>query len=77
MPVMLLQLQRATHAPETGGDTVWVRRALAFLIIVRLSLFYLLHEFRGLVTSQAMKPPRHRGLFRPGGFLTFLFVLCG
>ncbi|HXA09810.1 MAG TPA: glycosyltransferase family 39 protein [Chthoniobacterales bacterium] len=47
-------VQRAVHALETGGMAVWIRRALAFLLIVGLALFYLLHEFRGLATSQAM-----------------------
>src|SRR5450432_2552377 len=47
-------VQRAIHALETGGTAVWIRRSLAFAFIVGLALFYLLHEFRGLATSQAM-----------------------
>jgi hypothetical protein len=47
-------VQRAIHALETGGTAVWIRRMLAFAFIVGLALFYLLHEFRGLATSQAM-----------------------
>src|SRR5438105_6591745 len=47
-------IQRAIHALEAGGAAVWVRRALVLAAIIGLALFYLLHEFRGLATSQAM-----------------------
>jgi len=54
MPGSADAIQRAIHALESGGAAVWVRRALAFCLVVGLALFYLLHEFRGLATSQAM-----------------------
>ena len=54
MPGSADAVQKAIHALESGGAAVWVRRALVFMLILGLSLFYLLHEFRGLATSQAM-----------------------
>ncbi|HEY5037203.1 MAG TPA: glycosyltransferase family 39 protein [Chthoniobacterales bacterium] len=47
-------IQRSIHALESGGAAVWVRRALILVVVVALSLLYLIHEFRGLATSQAM-----------------------
>lgn len=47
-------VQRVVYAVEAGGIATWVRRVLAFVLIVGLALFYLLHEFRGLATSQGM-----------------------
>ncbi len=47
-------VQRTIHGLETGGAALWIRRALVVVVIAGLSLFYLLHEFRGLATSQAM-----------------------
>ena len=47
-------VQRTVHALETGGATVWIRRALVVLLILTLALIYMLKEFRGLATSQAM-----------------------
>ena len=47
-------VQRFVHALEAGGAAAWIKRALVALTIVALALFYLLHEFRGLATSQAM-----------------------
>src|SRR3954451_12582241 len=54
MPGPADTIQKVIHAMETGGAAVWVRRALAFALIAGLALFYLLHEFRGLATSQGM-----------------------
>ncbi|MDQ3198171.1 MAG: glycosyltransferase family 39 protein [Verrucomicrobiota bacterium] len=54
MPGSADAVQRAIHALEAGGAAVWVRRALAFALVAALALFYLLHEHRGLATSQAM-----------------------
>jgi len=54
MPGSADAIQGAIHALESGGAAVWVRRALTTALIAGLSLFYLLHEFRGLATSQAM-----------------------
>ncbi len=54
MPGSADAVQRAIHALEAGGAAIWVRRALVLALLVGLSLFYLLHEFRGLATSQAM-----------------------
>lgn len=47
-------VQRVIHAIEMGSASVWLRRALVCAVVVGLALFYLLHEFRGLATSQAM-----------------------
>ncbi|MFL6567783.1 MAG: glycosyltransferase family 39 protein [Chthoniobacterales bacterium] len=47
-------IQRAVHTLEAGGAAPWIRRALAVMVIGGLALFYLIHEFRGLATSQAM-----------------------
>ncbi|CAN5500315.1 hypothetical protein BH18VER1_BH18VER1_07660 [soil metagenome] len=47
-------IQRMVHTLEAGGLAVWVRRALALAVVLGIALFYLLHEFRGLATSQAM-----------------------
>lgn len=47
-------IQRMVHNLETGSPAIWVRRALVAAGICTLSLFYLMHEFRGLATSQAM-----------------------
>ncbi len=47
-------IQRAVHALEAGGMVVWVRRALLGLAVVAVAVFYLMHEMRGLATSQAM-----------------------
>ncbi len=54
MPGSADGIQRAIHALESGGAAVWVRRALALALVIGLALFYLLHEFRGLATSQGM-----------------------
>ncbi len=54
MPGSADAIQSAIHALESGGAAVWVRRALVFFLVAGLALFYLLHEFRGLATSQAM-----------------------
>ncbi|MGI9087856.1 MAG: ArnT family glycosyltransferase [Chthoniobacterales bacterium] len=42
------------HALEEGGTAIWIRRVLAVVCVAALSLFYFMHEFRGLATSQAM-----------------------
>src|SRR3712207_9275149 len=47
-------IQRTVHALEAGGAAVWIRRALAVVAVVGLAIFYMIHEFRGLATSQAM-----------------------
>ncbi len=47
-------IQRAVHALEQGGFAVWIRRALAVVVVAGLAVFYFIHEFRGLATSQAM-----------------------
>lgn len=54
MPGSADAIQGAIHALESGGAAVWVRRALVCVLIAGLALFYLLNEFRGLATSQAM-----------------------
>ncbi|MDQ6624263.1 MAG: glycosyltransferase family 39 protein [Verrucomicrobiota bacterium] len=47
-------VQRTVHALEAGGAAVWVRRGLGVVLVLGIALFYLIHEFRGLATSQAM-----------------------
>ena len=47
-------IQRSIHALEQGGMAVWIRRALGVAIVAGLAVFYFIHEFRGLATSQAM-----------------------
>ena len=47
-------VQKFVYPLEAGGGAAWVKRTLVALVIIGLALFYLLHEFRGLATSQAM-----------------------
>jgi hypothetical protein len=47
-------IQRTVHALEAGGAAVWIKRGLALLAIVAIALFYFIHEFKGLGTSQGM-----------------------
>ena len=47
-------IQRAVHALEHGGMALWIKRALAVVVVAALAGFYLSVEFRGLATSQAM-----------------------
>lgn len=54
MPGPAEAIQRAVHALEQGGFAVWIKRGAIFLGIVFLALFYMVHEFNGLATSQAM-----------------------
>src|SRR5438105_10001943 len=66
-------IQRAIYAVEAGGAAVWVRRALVIAAIIGLALFYLLHECRGLATSQAMDQAQiGRELLRGHGWQTHL-----
>ncbi|MGI8889760.1 MAG: ArnT family glycosyltransferase [Chthoniobacterales bacterium] len=54
MPGAADAIQRGVHALEVGVARIWVRRALLCTLIAGLAVFYLLHEHRGLATSQAM-----------------------
>ena len=54
MPGSADAVQRLIHTLEAGWAVVWVRRALALVLVVGLGVFFLLHEFRGLATAQAM-----------------------
>ena len=54
MPGAADSIQRLVHAVEAGGAAVWVRRGLAVMVIAGLALYYFIHEFQGLATSQAM-----------------------
>ncbi|HEY2801020.1 MAG TPA: glycosyltransferase family 39 protein [Chthoniobacterales bacterium] len=64
-------VQRAVHAIESGGVAVWLRRALVFFAILGIALFYFMHEFRGLATSQAMDQAQiGRELMRGHGWAT-------
>ncbi len=66
-------IQRAVHALEAGGLAVWIRRALTLAVVVGIALFYLIHEFRGLATSQAMDQAQiGRNLANGEGFRTDL-----
>lgn len=64
-------VQQTVHLIEAGAGAPWVRRALAVLAITGLALFYFIHEFRGLATSQAMDQAQiGRELARGHGFAT-------
>src|SRR3712207_380404 len=64
-------IQRTVHALEAGGAAVWIRRGLALVVVLGLALFYLIHEFRGLATSQAMDQAQiARNLANGEGFKT-------
>ena len=54
MPGSADAVQRLVHAMEAGRGAVWLRRALAVMVVTGIALFYFMHEFRGLATSQAM-----------------------
>jgi hypothetical protein len=54
MPGSADTIQGVVHAIEAGGAAVWVRRGLAVLAVIGLALYYFIHEFQGLATSQAM-----------------------
>ncbi|HEV3410326.1 MAG TPA: glycosyltransferase family 39 protein, partial [Chthoniobacterales bacterium] len=47
-------IQTTVHALEEGGAAVWIKRALAVVAIIALATLYMIREFRGLATSQAM-----------------------
>ena len=47
-------IQRAVHALEAGGLAVWIKRGLVVVLVVGLAAYYMIWEFRGLSTSQAM-----------------------
>ena len=47
-------VQRAVHAMEAGGLAVWIRRGLVVVVVVGLAVYYMIGQFRGLSTSQAM-----------------------
>src|SRR5690242_19287283 len=54
MPGSAEFVQRVVHTLETGKPARWLLRALVAAVIGGIALFYLLHESRGLATSQAM-----------------------
>lgn len=71
MPGSADAIQRTIHALESGRAAFWVRRALALVLVVGLALFYFMHEFRGLATSQAMDQAQiGRELLRGHGWAT-------
>lgn len=73
MPGPADSIQKYVHALEAGQFAPWIKRALALVAIAGLSLFYLLHEFRGLATSQAMDQAQiGRELLAGHGFATKL-----
>jgi len=47
-------IQRTIHGLEEGGAAIWIKRGLALLVILGIAVFYMVHEFNGLATSQAM-----------------------
>lgn len=47
-------IQRLVHTLEEGVAAIWIKRILAVMVVLGLSTFYIMHEFRGLATSQAM-----------------------
>ena len=54
MPGAADTVQRLVHGLEAGGAAIWFRRGLAVLVVIGLAVFYFMHEFQGLATSQAM-----------------------
>lgn len=54
MPGSADAIQGLVHALEAGGAAVWFRRGLTVLAVMLLAIFYFIHEFQGLATSQAM-----------------------
>ncbi|MGI8957964.1 MAG: ArnT family glycosyltransferase [Chthoniobacterales bacterium] len=54
MPGSADAVQRLVHTLEAGWAVAWMRRALALALVVGLAVFFLLYEFHGLATSQAM-----------------------
>lgn len=54
MPGSADAIQRFVHAMEAGGAAAWFRRSLATLVVAGIAIFYFMHEFQGLATSQAM-----------------------
>lgn len=54
MPGAADTVQRAIHALEEGGIAIWIKRGLILLLVLFLAIFYMVHEFNGLATSQAM-----------------------
>ena len=67
-------VQRTVHALETGGAAIWIRRALVVLLIVTLALIYMIKEFRGLATSQAMDQAQIARNIASGQFWKTSFV---
>ena len=64
-------IQHAVHSVDTGRIAGWLRRGLVAAAIVGLGLFYLLHEFRGIATSQAMDQAQiGREIIRGNGWST-------
>ena len=47
-------IQRMVHTLEEGGAAIWIKRLTAIAVVGGLAVFYMLHEFNGLTTSQAM-----------------------
>ena len=45
MPGSADAVQRFVHGLEAGRAAVWMRRSLAVLLVVGLTLFYFIHEF--------------------------------
>lgn len=54
MPGAADLVQRTVHALEEGRTALWVKRIFGLVVVIALALFYFMHEFRGLATSQAM-----------------------
>ncbi len=47
-------IQRMVHTFEEGAPAIWLRRGLIVAAITGISIFYLIHEFRGFGTAEAM-----------------------
>lgn len=54
MPGAAEFIQRTVHTLEAGGAAIWIKRSLAVVVVVGLAIFYMIHEFRGLATAEAM-----------------------
>ncbi len=64
-------IQRTIHGLEEGVGAKWVKIALTVFAILALSVFYLVHEFKGFAASQGMDQAQiGRNLARGEGFRT-------
>jgi hypothetical protein len=65
------RIQKAVVSLEAGELAAWVWRGVFVFVAIGLSVFYLIHEFRGLPVSQAMDQAQiGREILRGNGWAT-------